>query len=41
MYEYKCTIVKVIDGDTMDLAIDLGFDMWYNSRVRLPCCGSR
>ena len=41
MYEYRAKVTKVVDGDTMDLAIDLGFDMWYNSRVRLPCCGSR
>ena len=26
MYEYKCKIVKVIDGDTVDVDIDLGFD---------------
>ena len=34
MYEYKAKVTKVVDGDTMDLAIDLGFDIWYNSRVR-------
>ena len=25
MFEYNCTIVKVIDGDTVDVDIDLGF----------------
>ena len=25
MYEYPCKIVKVIDGDTADVDIDLGF----------------
>ena len=25
MYEYRCEIVKVIDGDTVDVDIDLGF----------------
>ncbi len=34
MYEYKAKVTKVVDGDTIDLAIDLGFDIWYNSRVR-------
>ena len=36
MYEYKCTIVKVIDGDTVDVDIDLGFGMWMKKqRIRL------
>ena len=34
MYEYKAKVTHVVDGDTIDLAIDLGFDIWYNSRVR-------
>ena len=35
MYEYKCTIVKVIDGDTVDVDIDLGFGMWMKKqRIR-------
>ena len=25
MYEYRCKVVKVIDGDTVDVDIDLGF----------------
>ena len=25
MYEYKCKMVKVVDGDTIDVDIDLGF----------------
>ena len=25
MYEYKCKMVKVVDGDTVDVDIDLGF----------------
>jgi endonuclease YncB( thermonuclease family) len=34
-YSYKCKIVKVIDGDTADIDIDLGFDVWLkNQRVR-------
>ena len=36
MYEYKCTIVRVVDGDTVDVDIDLGFDVWLSKqRVRL------
>jgi len=36
MYEYKCKIVKVVDGDTVDVDIDLGFGIWLrNERVRL------
>lgn len=27
MYEYRCTIIKVVDGDTVDVDIDLGFDI--------------
>ena len=34
-YSYKCVIKKVIDGDTADIDIDLGFDVWLrNQRVR-------
>ena len=35
MYEYRAKVEKVVDGDTMDLSIDLGFDIHYASRVRL------
>jgi len=36
MYEYKCKLDRVVDGDTVDVNIDLGFDVWVNSkRVRL------
>ena len=35
MYEYNAKVTHVVDGDTMDLAIDLGFDIVYNSRIRL------
>ena len=35
MYEYSCTIVKVIDGDTADVDIDLGFGVWLKKqRIR-------
>ena len=36
MYEYRCKIAKVIDGDTVDVDIDLGFGMWmHKERIRL------
>tara|TARA_R100001163_G_scaffold1405_1_gene2207 strand:+ start:86 stop:514 length:429 start_codon:yes stop_codon:yes gene_type:complete len=35
MYEYNCEILRVVDGDTVDVSIDLGFDISYKSRVRL------
>lgn len=36
MYEYRAKIVKVIDGDTVDVDIDLGFGMWMmDERVRI------
>ncbi len=38
MHEYQATIVRVIDGDTIDVDIDLGFDSWlHKQRIRL--CG--
>jgi len=35
MYEYNCKVKRVVDGDTVDVLIDLGFDIAYASRVRL------
>ena len=36
MYEYRAKIIKIIDGDTVDVDIDLGFDVILsNQRVRL------
>ena len=36
MYEYKVNILKVVDGDTVDVDIDLGFGCWLrNERVRI------
>ena len=35
MYEYSCGITRIVDGDTVDAEIDLGFDITYKSRVRL------
>ena len=36
MYRYKVSVVKVVDGDTIDVDIDLGFGMSYKKqRVRM------
>lgn len=36
MFEYQCKIVKVVDGDTVDVDIDLGFDVVLrDQRIRL------
>ena len=46
MYEYKCKVKRVVDGDTMDVILDLGFDVHHAVRVRLagidtPECRTR
>lgn len=35
MYEYLATVIRVVDGDTLDLNISLGFETWRVSRARL------
>ena len=35
MYEYKCKVLKVVDGDTVDVLADLGFSIFHKCRVRL------
>jgi len=36
MFEYRVKIKRVVDGDTVDVDIDLGFGVWLcNERVRL------
>lgn len=34
-YTYKATVQRVVDGDTVDLCIDLGFRLTTQLRVRL------
>ena len=34
-YVYRCIVTRVVDGDTCDVSIDLGFDCWIKDRVRL------
>lgn len=36
MYEYRCKVIKVVDGDTVDVDIDLGFGIVLtDERVRI------
>ena len=35
MYEYKCEVTRVVDGDTVDVIIDCGFSILHKTRVRL------
>lgn len=36
MYEYRVkNLTKIVDGDTIDVDIDLGFNISYSQRVRL------
>ena len=36
MYEYNCRILKVVDSDTIDVDIDLGFNIsLFNQRIKL------
>jgi micrococcal nuclease len=36
MWEYRAQLKEVVDGDTIDLRVDLGFKTYKNVRVRLP-----
>ena len=33
-FEYNATLIKVLDGDTIDCYIDLGFDLKIKKRIR-------
>lgn len=35
MYVYNCKVVNVVDGDTIDVELDLGFHIRMKERVRL------
>ena len=35
MYNYNATCIRVVDGDTIDAEIDLGFDIKVTKRIRL------
>ncbi|MAG27714.1 hypothetical protein CMI47_19455 [Candidatus Pacearchaeota archaeon] len=35
MYEYNAKLIRIVDGDTLDAMIDIGFDVWVKKRIRL------
>tara|TARA_Y100000310_G_C20147461_1_gene563137 strand:+ start:75 stop:443 length:369 start_codon:yes stop_codon:yes gene_type:complete len=35
MYEYKAKVLRVVDGDTVDALIDIGFHVHLKKRIRL------
>ncbi len=35
MYEYHATVLRVVDGDTIDCLVDLGFDVKLSIRLRM------
>jgi micrococcal nuclease len=36
MYEYRCKVNHIVDGDTVDVDIDLGFGVWmHKERIRM------
>ena len=35
LYFYKCVVKRIIDGDTIDVVFDLGFDTSVKQRIRL------
>lgn len=37
MYRYRAKIIKIVDGDTFDADVDLGFYM--TARIRFRCLG--
>lgn len=35
MYEYRAEILRVVDGDTVNARVDLGFDVRFDMKLRL------
>jgi micrococcal nuclease len=35
MYTYNAKLERVVDGDTIDALVDLGFDTWKKVRIRM------
>ena len=33
-YIYRAKLERVVDGDTIDALIDVGFDIWFKNRIR-------
>lgn len=41
MFTYVAIVERVIDGDSVGLAVDLGFDTWHRGSFRLLGCNAR
>ena len=37
-YIYRAKLDRVVDGDTVDALIDVGFDIWFKKRIRFHGC---
>lgn len=35
IYKYKAELLRIVDGDTLDCLVDIGFDVFVKKRVRL------
>ena len=35
VYRYKCTLDRIVDGDTLDAWVQLGFKVSLHKRIRL------
>lgn len=35
MTKYKAKLIRIVDGDTIDAEIDVGFDVYVRKRIRL------
>lgn len=35
MWTYRATVIRVVDGDTVDVRIDAGFRLYHETRLRL------
>jgi len=35
VFEYFCKVTRVVDGDTIDVSVDLGFNIWHQARIRM------
>lgn len=35
VFEYNCTVDRIVDGDTVDIVVDLGFKVHFKVRVRM------
>lgn len=35
MYIFECKVIRVVDGDTVDAEIDLGFNVFIRERIRI------